>query len=331
MDNYFLVLLVVLIGFSACQSDPEKKVVNNKPLSSKVEKPQTAAIDNPVVTMEESADVNTAIKETTSEKLETPKKEVEKVIEKEKVVEKPRSSNTSKPKKPAKKEEKLSAKLVTNSKTASNKKKEKKGPLPELIFDYTSYDFGIVDHGDTVSHKFYFVNNGDAPAIISEASSSCGCTVPDYPKKPIKPGQRAYVKAVFATKGKLNTQKKSITIKANTEPNYTTLYLTGEVYNRPKKKEPIDSTKLDSIKKAVKKAERDSLKLIKKAEKNKNALKNKAKNKKEEQNQKEKVKEKSTDENKVLEVENKEEEEIDYFLPTPKPKKVAKEDKKEKP
>lgn len=321
MNNYFLVLLVVLIGFSACQSEPEKKVVNNKPLTSKVQKPQPAAVDNSAVAMEENPDVNTTIKETTSKKLETPKKEVEK----EKVVEKPRSSNTSKPKKPAKKEEKLSAKLVTNSKTASKKKEEKKGPLPELIFDYQSYDFGIVDHGDTVSHKFYFVNNGDAPAIISEATSSCGCTVPDYPKKPIKPGQRAYVKAVFATKGKLNTQKKSITIKANTEPNYTTLYLTGEVYNRPKKKEPVDSTKLDSIKKAAKKAEKDSLKLKKKADKKDNTLKNKAKDKKDALNKKEKP----TDEEKKLDVEKKKE--IDYFLPTPKPKKTSEDKKKEKP
>jgi len=328
MNNYFSVLLVVLIGFSACQSEPEKKVVNNKPISSTIEKPETA-VDNQETAIEESPDVNASVKETSSEKLETPKKEVEK----EKDIEKPRSSSTSKPKKPAKKEEKLSAKLVTNSKTASKtsseKKKEKKEPLPELIFDYKTYDFGIVNHGDTVTHKFYFVNQGDAPAIISEASSSCGCTVPDYPKKPIKPGQRAYIKAVFATKGKLNTQKKSITIKANTEPNYTTLYLSGEVYNRPKMKEPVDSTKLDSIKKAAKKAEKDSLKLKKKAKKKENALKDKAKNKKETPNQK--AKEKSTEENKISELENKKEEEIDYFLPMPKPKKAAEKKKIEKP
>jgi len=316
MNNYFSVLLVVLIGFSACQSEPEKKVVYEKPLSSKLESPKTA-IESQAAAIEASTETNTSGAETPTEILNNKPTEANE----ETAVKKPRS--TFKPTKPEK-EEKLSAKLVTNSKTASGKKNEKTGPLPELVFDYKTHDFGIVNHGDTVAHKFYFVNEGDAPAIISEASSSCGCTVPDYPKKPIKPGQRAYIKAVFATKGKLNTQKKSITIKANTEPNYTTLYLTGEVYNRPKKKEPVDSTKLDSIKKAAKKAQKDSLKLKKKTNKKRNDAKEKPKKKKESPDKK--VKDKLPEAKKNI---TKEKEE--YFLPIPKPKKANEENKKEKP
>jgi len=324
MDNYFSVLLVVLIGFSACQSEPEKKVVRDTTsVSESVESETNKQTDS-----EPLVDNSTAnqVEEDSQKPAEKTKEIVaEKTSPK---AEKPKPAKKTKAIKSTTKDEKLSAKLVTNSKTASKKKKEKKGPLPELVFDYKTYDFGIVNHGDTVTYKFYFVNEGDAPAIISEASSSCGCTIPEYPKKPIKPGKRAYIKAVFATKGKLNTQKKSITIKANTEPNYTTLYLEGEVYNRPKKKEPIDSTKLDSIKKAKKKALKDSLKLKKKAGKNQGDLKDKNKEKtteeptQEKKNSTESAKQKKTSTEEAKE--KKKEEEIDYFLPTPKPKKIPK-------
>lgn len=330
MDNYFSVLLVVLIGFSACQSEPDKKVSQTtKSISSAVEQQTDENADNQTV--------NKKIVEATKKELgkPSPQKTIEspeqlvnnKVVDKKTKVkaEKASSPQKAKPKKKPAKDEKLSAKLVSNSKTASKNKKEKSEPLPELVFDYKSYDFGIVNHGDTVTHKFYFVNEGDAPAIISEASSSCGCTIPEYPRKPIKPGQRAFIKAVFATKGKLNTQKKSITIKANTEPNYTTLYLEGEVYNRPKKKEPVDSTKLDSIKKATKKAVKDSLKIKKKADKKQTDKKQNTQNtqkvKEKEDLAKDSKQEKKTSTN--ANKDSKEKEEIDYFLPPPKPKKKS--------
>lgn len=138
---------------------------------------------------------------------------------------------------------KLSTDLIFNDKTASSQNKTQNASRPILAFDYKEYDFGNIYEGDTVIHKFFFVNKGTAPAIISEAESSCGCTVPEYPKDPIMPGQRAYVKAVFNSKGRFNKQRKSITIKANTQPNYTTLYLSGDVYNPPKKKEEEEDEK----------------------------------------------------------------------------------------
>jgi len=162
-----------------------------------------------------------------------------------------------------KQEEKLSTDLIFNDKTASQAKKPAKDvPRPILTFDYKEHDFGIVDEGDTVIHKFYFTNTGKAPAIISDATSSCGCTVPEYPKRPIKPNQRAYIKVMFDTKSRLNRQKKHITIKANTQPNYTTLYLRGDVYNRPDKKK-------EEEKKVVKKKEtkKDTKPIVNKTDK----------------------------------------------------------------
>jgi len=161
-------------------------------------------------------------------------------------------------------------------------------PLPKLEFEYKTFNFGTVDEGDTILHKFKFVNTGDAPAIISDASTSCGCTVPIYPKKPIKPGEKGIIEVMFNTKGKLLEQKKSITLTANTEPMYNTLYLEGLVYRRPAKKEEDKEkedkkkdNKEEKKKKGKKKGKVDNKKKTKNAKKDSlqqksDATKNKA-------------------------------------------------------
>jgi len=144
----------------------------------------------------------------------------------------PRSNVNSKPQK---KEELLSTDIVRNYKTARPKKRVKDPNRPILRFDNLEYNFGYIDEGDIVNHDFYFTNVGRTPAIITEATTSCGCTVPSFPKYPIRPGQREKISVVFDSKGRLLKQNKSITITANTDPNYTTMYLTGEVWRTPKK------------------------------------------------------------------------------------------------
>lgn len=152
----------------------------------------------------------------------------------EKIVRKPKPSKKT--------EKKLSADLVKNYKTAVPKKKVKDPNRPILKFDYLTYDFGDIDEGDIVEHEYYFTNTGRTPAIISDASSSCGCTTPNYPKYPIRPGERGSIKVVFDSKGRLLSQRKSITITANTDPNYTTMYLTGEVWRTARKNDVIPTT-----------------------------------------------------------------------------------------
>lgn len=149
---------------------------------------------------------------------------------------KPEKIQVNKPKpKPKKQEELLSPDIVKNYKTARPKKRVKDPNRPILKFDNLEYNFGYIDEGDTVTHDFYFINVGRRPAIISEATTSCGCTVPSFPKYPIQPGQREKITVVFDSKGRLLKQNKSITITANTDPNYTTMYLTGEVWRTAKR------------------------------------------------------------------------------------------------
>ncbi|MCS6929148.1 MAG: DUF1573 domain-containing protein [Saprospiraceae bacterium] len=101
--------------------------------------------------------------------------------------------------------------------------------LARIFFEESEYDFGEVREGDIVEHEFVFKNVGKVPLSILNARSSCGCTVPDWPKDPIPPGGTGKIKARFNTEGKTNEQKKLIYITANTYPNETVVVLKGRV------------------------------------------------------------------------------------------------------
>jgi hypothetical protein len=97
------------------------------------------------------------------------------------------------------------------------------GPLPTFKFSEESFDFGTITEGDVVDHVFSFVNEGDAPLIISSATASCGCTVPVWPKAPIAPGEQAEIKVQFNSRSKPGVQNKTVTVTANTYPKVTRL------------------------------------------------------------------------------------------------------------
>jgi len=88
---------------------------------------------------------------------------------------------------------------------------------PTMDFESKTYDFGTINEGDVVEHTFTFTNNGKAPLVITNARPSCGCTVPSYTKEPVAPGESGEIVVKFNSKGKPNTQNKSVTIKNNTE------------------------------------------------------------------------------------------------------------------
>lgn len=99
----------------------------------------------------------------------------------------------------------------------------------EITWLSDSYDFGEIEEGTIVSHEFSFVNTGKNPLIISSASPSCGCTVPDWPKEPIAVGDTAKIAAKFNSQGRTGIQNKRINITANTRPSLSTLTIRGEV------------------------------------------------------------------------------------------------------
>lgn len=107
------------------------------------------------------------------------------------------------------------------------------GPITTLKFEETEYDFGTVMEGEKVVHDYAFTNTGDEPLIISNAKGSCGCTVPDWPREPIAPGESAVIKVQFDSKNKGKVggalQSKRVTITANTDPVNTYLTIKGKV------------------------------------------------------------------------------------------------------
>lgn len=101
--------------------------------------------------------------------------------------------------------------------------------LPVFEFAGQTHDFGTITQGEKVSYSFRFKNSGKTDLIISSAKGSCGCTVPEYPKNPIAPGNEGKIDVVFDSDGKSGKQNKTITLVANTYPSTKMLTITGEI------------------------------------------------------------------------------------------------------
>jgi hypothetical protein len=100
---------------------------------------------------------------------------------------------------------------------------------PVFKFEKEVYDFGEINDGEKVTYDFKFKNIGNSPLIISSATATCGCTIPEYPKEPVAPGAEGLIRVVFNSAGKAGMQNKIISITANTVPSLTELNILGNV------------------------------------------------------------------------------------------------------
>ncbi len=101
--------------------------------------------------------------------------------------------------------------------------------LPVITWDQTVFDYGVINEGDIVETEFKFTNTGTAPLLIVNATSTCGCTVPEWPDKQILPDSSGKVVVKFDSKNKEGVQNKEVTIFANTYPNRSTITIKGKV------------------------------------------------------------------------------------------------------
>lgn len=85
---------------------------------------------------------------------------------------------------------------------------------PEISFEKDVHDYGNIKQHANGECEFKFTNTGNAPLIISNAKGSCGCTVPDWPKQPIKPGETAVIKVKYDTK-RVGPISKTVTVESN--------------------------------------------------------------------------------------------------------------------
>lgn len=109
---------------------------------------------------------------------------------------------------------------------------EIKDPTTVQMID-SVYDFGKVMDGEMVEFSYRFKNSGTKPLIVTSAVASCGCTVPEKPEAPIKPGETGYIKVKFDSKGRVGNTHKTVTVTSNAQPGFPEILLTGEV--TPKK------------------------------------------------------------------------------------------------
>ena len=100
---------------------------------------------------------------------------------------------------------------------------------PRIKFEKEAYDFGTITSGEKVTYSFKFKNIGESPLIISNAEASCGCTVPEYPNKPVNPGAEGIIKVVFDSSGKTGMQNKVVTITSNAIPAVSELHIIGNL------------------------------------------------------------------------------------------------------
>ncbi len=123
--------------------------------------------------------------------------------------------------------EKLSTDVVNNTKSAvGDIDKDSKA---NIFFPTQKHDFGKVIQGEKVTYNFKFINTGGADLLISSVSSSCGCTVGEFPKTPVKSGEHAFIEVQFDSRKRKGIQRKTVTVSSNSEPNKTTLRIQAEV------------------------------------------------------------------------------------------------------
>ena len=100
----------------------------------------------------------------------------------------------------------------------------------EIKLDKTTYSFGSFKETEKVSCKFKFTNTGNGPLVIHQAIATCGCTVPKYPKEPIKPGESGEITVTYNGAGKFPGYfRKSITIRTNAKNEVIRLYIEGDM------------------------------------------------------------------------------------------------------
>ncbi|MCB0424727.1 MAG: DUF1573 domain-containing protein [Mangrovimonas sp.] len=103
----------------------------------------------------------------------------------------------------------------------------------KIEFKTLEIDYGTIEKGADGVRTFEFTNTGDAPLIISNVKSSCGCTVPEWPKTAIMPGDNGQIKVKYDT-NRVNPIRKTITVTSNAETPTIALKIKGEVIDPSK-------------------------------------------------------------------------------------------------
>lgn len=117
--------------------------------------------------------------------------------------------------------------IIHNPNTAEGYDKSEK--MPVIRFEKNMHDFGTLTSGESISYSFKFTNAGNADLLISNCEATCGCTVADYPRDIVKPGEGGYVTVTFNSSGKAGQQLQEVTVVSNAQPSRTRLRIQAKV------------------------------------------------------------------------------------------------------
>lgn len=105
--------------------------------------------------------------------------------------------------------------------------------VAKIEFKTETIDYGTIEKGADGVRVFEFTNTGNAPLIISDVKSTCGCTVPKKPEGPIMPGQTGEISVKYDT-NRVNPIRKTITVTSNADTPTVSLKIKGEVIDPSK-------------------------------------------------------------------------------------------------
>ncbi|MEZ4801985.1 MAG: DUF1573 domain-containing protein [Gelidibacter sp.] len=105
--------------------------------------------------------------------------------------------------------------------------------VAKIEFKTDTIDYGTIEKGADGVRVFEFTNTGNAPLIISDVKSTCGCTVPKKPDGPIMPGQKGEISVKYDT-NRVNPIRKTITVTSNADTPTVALKIKGEVIDPSK-------------------------------------------------------------------------------------------------
>lgn len=86
---------------------------------------------------------------------------------------------------------------------------------PNIKFEQTQHNFGQIEEGPEYKHVFKFTNTGDAPLIINNVVTPCGCTSPSFTKEPVLPGKTGDINVSYNSAGRLGNFDKTLTVQTN--------------------------------------------------------------------------------------------------------------------
>lgn len=103
---------------------------------------------------------------------------------------------------------------------------------PQIDFEQKTVKFEKTKAGEVLFFEYAFLNSGNEPLIISEVKVTCGCTKPEYPSVPVRPGESGKIKVSFDTKGKIGYQDRILEVISNAKNPVEKIRFKGMVDNK---------------------------------------------------------------------------------------------------